>query len=54
MWDIGMPILYIGCMVVKICFCDIRLVGTACTVYVYNLSPSLAHTKETLHQKNTN
>jgi len=39
-------------MVAKTYLCDIRLVGTACTVYLYNLPPSLAHTKETLNQEN--
>jgi len=53
LWDSGIPILYIGCMVAKTYLCDIRLVGTVCAIYLYN-APSLVCTKETLNQENTN
>ena len=35
----------------EVYLCDIRLVGTVCTIYLYNLPPSLAHTKETLESE---
>jgi hypothetical protein len=52
--DSGIHILYIGSMVAKMCLCDIRLVGTARTIYFYNISPSLALTKEILNQEHPN
>jgi hypothetical protein len=54
LWDSGIHILCIGCVVAKMYLCDIRVVGTARTIYFYNLSQSLALTKETLNQENPN
>lgn len=52
LWDSSIPILYIGYVVAKTYLCDIRLVGAACTIYLFDLPLSLACAKEPLNQKN--